>query len=100
MAQVFTHGIVMNRKMKTIYNPGSASALFIMLPIGIYYLWYIATNFDIPIWNWWVPIVIFPVVAFITILLPMLKYQDKNTPYVFPERDTKVFSIKNKIARI
>lgn len=100
MAQILMHGLMMNKKMNTIYNPGVATALFIMIPIGIYSLWYIATNYDIPTWNWWAPILTFPFVAFLTILLPILKCQDKESPYVFPERDTKGFSIKNKIARI
>ena len=86
--------------MGTFYNPGVGTALFVMVPIGIYSLWYIATNYTIPIWNWWAPILTFPFVAFLTILLPILKCQDKQSPYVFPERDTKGFSIKNKVARI
>ena len=100
MGQIFVHGIVMNRKMHTFYNPGVGTAAFIMVPAGIYCLWYIASHFQLPTWNWWVPILFFPVVAFLTILLPILKFQDKDTTYVFPERDTKGFSIKNGIAVI
>lgn len=100
MAQLLMHGLMMNKKMGTLYNPGVGTALFIMVPIGIYTLWYIATNYDIPTWNWWVPILAFPFIAFSAILLPILKCQDKNSPYVFPERDTKGFSIKGKIARV
>lgn len=100
MAQIFVHGIVMNRKMHTFYNPGVGTAVFIMVPTGIYSLWYIGSHFPLPAWNWWVPILFFPVAAFLTILLPILKCQDKNTTYVFPERDTKGFSIKNGIAVI
>ncbi|MBQ2777288.1 MAG: HXXEE domain-containing protein [Peptococcaceae bacterium] len=100
MAQIMMHGIMMNKKMGTLYNPGVGTALFVMVPIGIYSIWYIATNYTIPTWNWWAPILAFPFVAFLTILLPILKCQDKNSPYHFPERDTKGFSIKNKVARI
>lgn len=100
MLQILMHGLMMNKKMGTLYNPGVATALFIMIPVGIYSLWYIAANYDIPSWNWWAPILVFPFIAFSTILLPVLKCQDKNSPYVFPERDTKGFSIKGKTARI
>ena len=86
--------------MGTLYNPGVASALFILVPVGIYSIWYIATHFVVPTWYWWAPILVFPLVAFTTILLPILKCQDKNSPYAFPERDTKGFSIQGKSARI
>ena len=100
MLQILMHGLMMNKKMGTFYNPGVATALFVMVPVGIYSLWYMAVNFDIPAWNWWAPILVFPLVALTTILLPILKCQDRNSPYVFPERDTKGFSIQGKVARI
>ena len=100
MLQILMHGGLMNKKMGTLYNPGVATALFVMLPTGIYTLWYLAAHFQIPSWNWWVPILCFPLVAFTTILLPILKCQDKNSPYPFPERDVKGFSIQNKAARL
>ena len=100
MAQIFMHGLMMNKKKRTLYNPGVGTALFIMVPIGIYSLWYINANYDIPSWNWWVPILAFPIVAFLTILLPILKCQNRETPYGFPDRDIRGFSIVNKVARI
>lgn len=100
IAQFFVHGIMMNRKMGTLYNPGIGTALFIMIPVGIYSLWYIGSHYDIPVWNWWVPALAFPFIAFLTILLPILKCRNKNTTFIFPERDTKGFSISGKAARI
>ncbi len=100
MAQILMHGLMMNKKMGTLYNPGVATALFVMVPIGIYSICSIASNYTIPAWNWWIPIPIFPVIAFATILLPILKCQDKETAYAFPERDVKGFSIEGKVARI
>lgn len=100
MAQILMHGIMMNIRMKTIYNPGVGTALFIMVPAGLYILHYIAVSFDIPAWNWWAPLIAFPFVAFLTILLPILRCQNKNSPYAFPDRDTKGFSIEGSIARI
>lgn len=91
MAQILMHGLMMNKKMETLYNPGVATALFVMIPVGIYSIWFIATRYAIQTWNWWVPILCFPAVAFLTILLPILKCQDKNTAYAFPERDDKRF---------
>ena len=100
IAQFFVHGIMMNRKMGTLYNPGIGTALFILIPIGIYSLWFIGSHYTISIWNWWAPALAFPIIAFLTILLPILKCQDKDTLFVFPERDTKGFTISGKVARI
>lgn len=100
MMQIIMHGFLMNKKMGTIYNPGFATALFLMLPLGIYNIWYIHTNYEVATWNWWAPLLSFPIVAFFIILLPIKKYQDKKTNYIFPKRDTQGFSIENKSARI
>lgn len=100
LLQFMVHGLVMNRKMGTLYNPGMGTILCCMIPIGIYALWYIAAHYVVPVWNWWVPLLVFPVIAFATIMLPIKLCQDKDTIYVFPKRDTKGFSIKGKVARI
>ncbi len=44
MVQIFAHGIVENLKLKSIYNPGLGATVFLQLPIGAYYIWYVATN--------------------------------------------------------
>jgi hypothetical protein len=41
LIQVPLHGLVMNLKMKSPYNPGMISCVLLQLPIGIYYIWYI-----------------------------------------------------------
>ncbi|HQF06111.1 MAG TPA: HXXEE domain-containing protein [Bacteroidales bacterium] len=44
MLQIFAHGIVENMKLKSLYNPGLGATLLLQLPLGIYYIWYVATN--------------------------------------------------------
>ncbi|MEC4184831.1 HXXEE domain-containing protein [Adlercreutzia sp. R21] len=100
MAQIFMHGLMMNKKMGTIYNPGVATALFVNVPIGVYALWFVATNQSVEAWCWWAPILAFPFVAFLTILLPIKRCQDKNTGHAFPKRDTEGFAIEGKSARL
>ena len=100
MAQVLMHGIVMNRKMGTLYNPGVVTAAFVMVPVGIYALWFIGTSFDIPSWYWWAALATCPFIVALTIALPIRACQDENSPHVFPERDTRGFSIKGKVARL
>ncbi|WP_409348334.1 HXXEE domain-containing protein [Paenibacillus glucanolyticus] len=40
-SQILMHGIVMNRKLKSFYNPGLAASIFLHGPIGVYYTWYV-----------------------------------------------------------
>lgn len=44
LIQVPLHGLVMNLKMKSPYNPGMISCVLLQLPIGIYYIWYVTAN--------------------------------------------------------
>jgi Protein of unknown function with HXXEE motif len=44
LIQVPLHGLVMNLKMKSPYNPGMISCVLVQLPIGIYYIWYVTAN--------------------------------------------------------
>jgi hypothetical protein len=44
LIQVPFHGLVMNLKMKSPYNPGMISCVLLQLPIGIYYIWYVRAN--------------------------------------------------------
>ncbi|TWS94661.1 HXXEE domain-containing protein [Streptococcus sp. sy018] len=100
LAQVIVHGFIMNKKMKTIYNPGLASVIFAMLPIGLYTLYIIQTTVQPTMMTWLLPALFFVPIAFLMIMLPILLFKDKNTSYAFLERDVKGFSIENKVARI
>jgi hypothetical protein len=44
LIQVPLHGVVMNVKLKSPYNPGMLSCVLLQLPIGIYYIWYVRAN--------------------------------------------------------
>lgn len=100
MPQILMHGILMNSKMRTFYNPGVATAAFVMLPAGIYSLWFIGTHYTFPSWYWWVPLLFQPVAALCFIGLPIKLCQNKSTSSAFPDRDINGFSIQNRIARI
>lgn len=96
-AQFVVHGIIIPKKFKSFYNPGIASVIFLQIPVGIYYFWFLATNYDIPTWNWWVGICSVPVAALLLIQLPMLLFQDKNSPYPWSEAEMERFSVKSKL---
>jgi len=44
MVQLVNHGFYNNYKLKSWYNPGEASVLFLHWPLGIYYIYVVITN--------------------------------------------------------
>lgn len=100
MIQCIIHCIVINRKLHSWYSPGCASALFVMLPFGIYYLTYLTEHFTFPGFYWWAPITVFPIVAVLMILSPILIFRNRNTKYGFSEYEATYFSVRKGIARL
>lgn len=44
LLQVPIHGVVMNVRLKSPYNPGMLSCLLVQLPVGVYYIWYVTVH--------------------------------------------------------
>lgn len=42
--QLLAHGIMVNIRLKSFYNPGLAAVVFLHVPLGVYYIWYVTTN--------------------------------------------------------
>lgn len=78
--QVMMHGVVMNKKSHTKYSPGMATAIFLMAPMSIYTIWYLATHYDIPAWNWWGAALLLPVFLVTLLGIPLKVTTDKNSP--------------------
>ena len=100
MAQVLMHCVKMNKSLRSWYCPGCLSALCVMLPTGIYTLWFIATNYELSHYYWWAPILAFPVIALLTILLPIQIFKNRNTPYSFPQHQAEEFEVRHGIASL
>ena len=100
MAQFGIHGILLNKKLRVKYNPGMLSFFFVLIPLGIYYIVYVVNHFQITLWTWLLPLLLLMPVAFLTIMFPILKCKDRNTPYIFPARDTVGFTTEGGIARL
>lgn len=100
MLQVLVHCIKMNISLHSWYSPGCLSALFVMLPIGIYTLWYMAANFAMPHYYWWAPAVCFPFVAMLIIMLPIQLFRSKTTSFGFAQHEADDFAIRHGIASL
>lgn len=91
------HGVTMNIKGRTLYNPGLATTVFLLVPIGVYYIHYLnthglATRMDF----------VFGIIAFLTaivivLVLPIRAFMDRNTPYPMRRQDMARFGMLAKI---
>ena len=57
-------------------------------------------NYIFPSYYWWAPICVFPAVAFLTILLPILVFRRRNTPYGFASHQAEEFAVRHGIASL
>lgn len=99
-AQVLVHGILTNIKMKTIYNPGFGAVIFLHVPVGIYYIHYIAVNRMVDASNLIGGIIYF--VLSVGLVVNGLTYKvlpNRNTKYVFSEEEMQRFHVKEKLEK-
>lgn len=86
--QFFVHGIMTNIKMKGIYNPGLGAVVFLHIPIGCYYLWYVSANGFATSLDWVVGILLTLVAA--AVLVGWMTYvimATRNTKWVFDKKN-------------
>ena len=101
MAQFIVHGILTNRKMKSIYNPGLGAVVFLHIPIGAYYIYYIISNGLSSGWDWIIAIVYMIIV--VGVVVNKMTYDwlaDKNSKYPFAKDEMERFHVKEKLEHL
>ena len=99
--QFMVHGVMTNKKMNSIYNPGLGAVVLLHVPIGIYYIYYIVSN-GLANGAVWIIAVIYTI-AFAAIAVGALTYKvmpDRNTGYVFDKAEMERFCVKEKMDRV
>jgi len=97
ISQVIIHGIILNVKMKRLYNPGVATMWLVLIPTGVYYIWYVASHFDIPWWFYLAAAILMLPVSFCSLMLPIKALADKKSKYVWPKDECEKFHVMDKI---
>lgn len=101
MTQFIVHGIIINRKMHSIYNPGLFAVVFLFWPIGIYYIWYVMTNQLVQWWMWPVAIVYLALAANFGVNMPVFRwFADPNSPYPFDQSEMERFHVQEKLKKL
>jgi len=99
-AQFFVHGIAFNKKMKSIYNPGMGSVVFLFIPLAIYVCIFVVQNYTVTVWDWVIALALQPVVGLLGLLVPIRALQDKNSSHPFPKEETEKFHVREKMAKL
>ena len=80
------HTLLFNIRGKTLYNPGLLTALFLFLPIVVYFIFLVIQNKLATPLDWGLGIVLGITLNYIGILKLIDCLKDENTSYIFPKR--------------
>lgn len=93
--QIIFHGIIINVRAKSIYNPGLASALFVHLSVGIWYINYVYEQHLITLSDWIWSTLYFAIAVYIFIVKGNLWLKNKNSIHKFsPNQLSSIFNNK------
>lgn len=101
LGQFVFHGILVNVKLKSIYNPGLAAVTLGHIPVGVYYLYYVSTRELASLTDWIGGLVY--MFAFIYLGLIKLNFtwlSDPNSPYAFADEEMRRFNVPEKLKRL
>ncbi|MEK4348624.1 HXXEE domain-containing protein [Paenibacillus sp. FSL P4-0184] len=94
--QIIFHGVVINIRAKSMYNPGLVSAIIIHLPIGIWYINYIYEHHLITLSDWIWSAIYFAIAVYILIVKGNTWMKNKNSIYKFSQKQLRSFHKYNK----
>ena len=100
-AQFVVHGIVTNRKLKSLYNPGLAAVVLGHIPLGIWYLVEVYSKGMITLWDWGFAVAYMG--CFMRIGFMLVGYRllaDRDSLYPFAPEEMGRFNRRGHLARI
>jgi hypothetical protein len=100
MLQFIGHGIVMNAKLRSVYNPGLAAVTLGHVPIGVFYLHQVHTRGLASVSDWTLGLAY--MLAFIYFGLIKLNFtwlSDRNSPYPFTDDEMRRFNVQKKLRK-
>lgn len=98
--QILGHVFEMNIKLKTWYNPGLFTTLFLFLPIGIAYIKELLNNNLVTPIYWLFAIFVLIASILITIIAPVQLLKNKETKYIISTLQMKKFKKIVKFSQI
>lgn len=100
LMQLVGHGYSINKAMGTWYNPGLVTSVILFAPISIYYIFYIYQHGLISIFTWVIAIVVYFIVVYLTINIPMQSLKNRNSKYPFSYWQIEQYDKVEKFCRL
>ena len=95
--QVLGHGLEMNIKGKTWYNPGMGTSIFLFLPISLAYILEIRELLTLPAVL--AALASVAAIVLVTVIFPVQGLKSRNSPYRIPEWQYRQFEkVRRKCA--
>lgn len=95
--QLIGHGLIMNVKGKTLYNPGLATSIFLFTPLGIAYICYVEAQKIVQTVDYIYAGLGFIAAVIFTLVIPIRSCMDRNSPYAMPIADLNKFNMIEKL---
>ncbi|MGN0406532.1 MAG: HXXEE domain-containing protein [Bariatricus sp.] len=89
--QVLGHVFEMNIKLKTWYNPGMATSIFLFLPISLFYFIRMCGRNLVSGSDWILGAAALAGILAVTVILPVQCLKNENSPYEIPEEQVERF---------
>lgn len=84
--QIVWHGVFANLKIRSFYNPGLFTAIFLHLPVGIWYITYITTHHLVSLSDWITGTVYFVIAVYLFIIQGNIWLKNVQSPYSFTKK--------------
>ena len=100
VGQLIVHGVVINTRLKTLYNPGLAAVVLGHIPLGIWYLVEVNGRSQLSGWDWLIGVLI--LAAFVRVVMLKVGYgllADKNTRHPFEPDEMARWSRVQRLTR-
>lgn len=95
--QLLGHGLVMNIRGRTFYNPGLITTLALFIPIGIHYICYVIDHNLITGTDYIYAAGTFILSVILILVLPIRSLMDRNSPYPMPAEEMSKFNMLQKL---
>lgn len=97
--QIVGHGITMNLRARTLYNPGLATTLFLFIPIGLYYIHYVHQHQLVTGMDYLYGALTFVASILVILVLPIRSLMNRDSPYPMSTEEMSKFNMLGKLKR-
>lgn len=85
--QIPAHGIALNLRLRSVYNPGLFASVFLQLPVAVVFIWYVVTFMPEAAGQLWWGIPGSLALLAISFFIPIALMHDRDSKYPFEPRE-------------